>query len=163
MKKYRNNGAIGGLLDEYEKALLELQVVTRNISPEELTAVVDTETKDPDCSSVQAVLSHVVQSGYTYVVEIRKWLGEDEDYRTNIKLDTVNSYILAMQEMFKFNERLFQDHPDINLETYDLNKKIKVRWGQTYDVEQLLEHAIVHILRHRRQVERFLLKLRELS
>jgi hypothetical protein len=34
--------------------------------------------------------------------------------------------------------------------------KMPVRWGPTYDLEQLLEHAIVHILRHRRQVERFL-------
>jgi uncharacterized damage-inducible protein DinB len=28
------------------------------------------------------------------------------------------------------------------------------RWGVTYDLEQLLEHAIVHLLRHRRQIER---------
>ena len=36
-----------------------------------------------------------------------------------------------------------------------MNNKMKVSWGQEYDLEQLLEHAIVHILRHRRQVERF--------
>ena len=29
-------------------------------------------------------------------------------------------------------------------------------WGVRYDLEQLLEHAIVHILRHRRQIERLL-------
>jgi uncharacterized damage-inducible protein DinB len=28
-------------------------------------------------------------------------------------------------------------------------------WGVTYNLEQLLEHAIVHILRHRRQIEKF--------
>lgn len=33
--------------------------------------------------------------------------------------------------------------------------KIDTRWKVTYDFEQLLEHAIVHILRHRRQVENF--------
>ena len=31
-------------------------------------------------------------------------------------------------------------------------------WGVTYNLEQLLEHAIVHVLRHRRQVEKFLAK-----
>jgi len=31
---------------------------------------------------------------------------------------------------------------------------IDSRWGQRYDLEQLLEHAIVHVLRHRRQIER---------
>ena len=29
-------------------------------------------------------------------------------------------------------------------------------WGQVYDFEQLFEHAIVHVSRHRRQIERFL-------
>jgi hypothetical protein len=29
-------------------------------------------------------------------------------------------------------------------------------WGVTYDAEQLLEHAIVHVLRHRRQIEKFI-------
>jgi hypothetical protein len=31
-------------------------------------------------------------------------------------------------------------------------------WGQVYDFEQFMEHAIVHVLRHRRQIERFLIK-----
>ena len=31
-------------------------------------------------------------------------------------------------------------------------------WGVTYNLEQLLEHAIVHILRHRRQIEKFVLQ-----
>ena len=30
------------------------------------------------------------------------------------------------------------------------------RWGVRYDLEQLLEHAVVHILRHRRQIEKFI-------
>ena len=34
--------------------------------------------------------------------------------------------------------------------------QIRSRWGAMYDLEQLLEHAIVHVLRHRRQIERFL-------
>jgi uncharacterized damage-inducible protein DinB len=29
-------------------------------------------------------------------------------------------------------------------------------WGVKYDLEQLLEHAIVHVLRHRRQIEKLL-------
>jgi len=35
---------------------------------------------------------------------------------------------------------------------------IPSRWGVTYNLEQLLEHAIVHILRHRRQIEKFMLQ-----
>ncbi len=33
---------------------------------------------------------------------------------------------------------------------------IQSRWGVRYDLEQLLEHAIVHVLRHRRQIEKLL-------
>jgi uncharacterized damage-inducible protein DinB len=32
---------------------------------------------------------------------------------------------------------------------------ISAPWGVTYDLEQLLEHAVVHVLRHRRQIEKF--------
>jgi hypothetical protein len=32
-------------------------------------------------------------------------------------------------------------------------------WGQHYDIEQMMEHAIVHVLRHRRQVEKFVEKI----
>ena len=58
--------------------------------------------------------------------------------------------------MFAFNESLFDDYPKIKLEEMDNNKKMTVRWGQQYDAEQLLEHAIVHILKHRRQIQRFI-------
>lgn len=157
--KYRNNGAIGALLDEYEKSLNELINVINNLSPDQLIAIVDPETKDEDCKSIQTILTHVVQSGYTYVVEIRKWLGEEVQYKEKVFFKEIEAYISALKEMFKFNEVLFVDYPNLVLCEYDSNKKVKVRWGQEYDVEQLFEHAIVHILRHRRQIERFKEKL----
>ncbi len=157
--KYRTNGAIGALLDEYEKSIKELKTVISNISPTELTTIVDPDTQDPDCRSIQTILSHVVESGYTYVVEIRKSLGENVHYFSKDLLSTTDTYATALDKMFIYNEQLFEDHPNIELEAYDPNKKFKVRWGQIYDVEQIIEHAIVHILRHRRQIERFKLKL----
>jgi hypothetical protein len=33
---------------------------------------------------------------------------------------------------------------------------IDAGWGVRYDAEQLLEHAVVHVLRHRRQIEKFM-------
>ncbi len=160
MKKYRTNGAIGALLDEYEKALNELQLVISSISQKELTSIVDTLTEDPDCRSIQTILTHVVRSGYGYAIVIRKWLGEDIDYLERITLGSVKEYQNALNKMFQFNVQFFEDYPDVKLEEMESQNKIKVTWGQQYDVEQLMEHAIVHILRHRRQIERFLLKLR---
>ena len=158
-KKYRDNGAIGALLDEYEKSVNELKDTIVNLSSSELARVIDKETKDADCRSIQTILSHVIGAGYNYVVEIRKSLGEDIDHVTKITLGSTKEYILALDKMFAYNEKLFQDYPKIRLEEFSSEKKFKVRWGQTYDVEQLYEHAIVHILRHRRQIERFKLKL----
>lgn len=156
---YRNNGAIGALLDEYEKALKELKDLIRPLTTEQLTTIVDTETKDEDCRSIQTILSHVVQSGHNYVIYIRQWKGEPiERFEVEI-LDSTDLYINALDKLLAYNELLFKDYPDIELEEFNEAKKILVRWGQKYDVEQLFEHAIVHILRHRRQIERFLVKM----
>lgn len=158
-KKYRTNGAIGALLDEYEKSVKELKEVILNLPSYELTKVVDKETEDEDCKSIQTTLSHVIESGYTYVVEIRKSLGENVNYFSKELLSSTNEYAVALEKMFAYNEKLFEDYPNIKLEEYDSSKKFKVRWGQIYDVEQIFEHAIVHVLRHRRQIEKFKLKL----
>jgi len=159
LKQFRPNGAIGALLDEYEKAIAELKTLISDIQENDLEKIIDHETSDHDCKSIQTILSHVVSSGYTYVISIRKSLGEDIDYIGKEVLPNTKDYMAALGTMFAFTEQLFLDHPDIILEEYDSSKKIKVRWGQLYDVEQLMEHAIVHILRHRRQIERFKLKL----
>lgn len=159
MKIYRDTGAKGALLDEYEKSISELKSVIQKVTPEQLVAIVDPETQDADCRSIQTILTHVVESGYTYVISIRKNLGELIDYREKELFPTISDYENALDQMFAFNLQLFEDHPDLKLEEYNFEKKILVRWGQRYDPEQILEHAIVHILRHRRQIERFLLKL----
>jgi hypothetical protein len=33
---------------------------------------------------------------------------------------------------------------------------VPVNWGPVYDPEGMLEHGIVHLLRHRRQIERLI-------
>ncbi|GAA0876468.1 hypothetical protein GCM10009118_28780 [Wandonia haliotis] len=71
-KEYRNNGAMGALLDEYQKAINELTLTIKGLNQDDLKLYIDDETNDDDCKSVQTILSHIVQSGYTYVVEIRK-------------------------------------------------------------------------------------------
>ena len=156
---YRDQGAAGALLDEYEKAVKELQELISSVSDEDLIKIVDTSTKDKDCVSIQSILDHVVRAGYNYVIEIRNWKGEGLDFKTNDTQISASEYIRQLSEMFDYNEALFIDYPDIALEGHSLEEKMKVRWGQSYDVEQIFEHAIVHILRHRRQIERFILRL----
>lgn len=93
------------------------------------------------------------------MIEIRKCREENINYKDKKLLFSKAEYSSALNEMFAYNEHLFLDYPTLELEEYKPENKFNVRWGQLYDVEQLFEHAIVHILKHRRQIERFLLKL----
>ncbi|REH50406.1 hypothetical protein C7448_10417 [Tenacibaculum gallaicum] len=158
-KVYRDNGAIGALLDEYEKSIGEFKELIKDVTSKELIQIVDNNTKDEDCKSIQTIITHVVRAGYTYVIEIRKWLGESIAYKEKEKLSSISEYNEALDKMLAYNEQLFCDYPNMKLEELKPDKKIHVKWGQKYDVEQLFEHAIVHILRHRRQIELFKEKL----
>lgn len=159
MKQFRDQGAVGALLDEYERAIRELQRVLRGLSPEHLTTIVDTETTDQDCVSIQSILTHVLRAGHWYALEILKLQGESIAFPTNQLFDSTETYQSELNEIFRFTERLFARYPNITLEENDPSKKILTKWGQQYDVEQMMEHAIVHILRHRRQIERFKVRL----
>lgn len=159
-KTYRDQGAKGALLDEYEKANNELIELVKTINPDELIEIVDPHTQDLDCRSIQTILTHVVRAGHGYVYEFRKALGEQIPLPKKVLHENCDSYISDLNDIFKANLDFFEDYPDLNMAQFDHDKKFKVKWGEHYNFEQLFEHAIVHILRHRRQIERFLLKLK---
>ncbi len=62
--------------------------------------------------------------------------------------------------MIHFTENLFNDFSEMQLEVFKNEDKILSRWGQQYDPEQMLEHAIGHGMLHQLQVERFLKSMR---
>lgn len=161
MKTYRDNGAVGALLDEYEKAINELKQLIEPLDDDIIARIVDPETKDNDCRSIQTILNHVIHAGYNYIIYLRNHEGEKLNLVKKENYNTAKEFINAIDKMFQFNELFFVDYPDYELEQFDVNKKIAVRWGQNYDGDQMMEHAIVHILRHRRQIERFLLKIKK--
>src|SRR5688572_14198918 len=74
MKKlgdYRK-GAVGALMDEYERAALELKAIVEKTGDEDYARVADAETRDEDCRSIETIVSHVVHSGYGYANGIRR-------------------------------------------------------------------------------------------
>ncbi len=157
---YRDNGAVGALLDEYEKALKELSALLSTVTEAEYNTVVDPITSDEDCRSIHTIMNHVMNSGYYYAQAIRNDNGEDVIGSVAYDCTTVPKALKELEGMLAYNEQLFLDYPNLQLETNQEELKILTRWGQRYDVDQMMEHAIVHILRHRRQIERFLIKLR---
>ena len=149
-------GSIKALLDEYKKAINELISVIKPLNYNQLSIVVDNDTKDIDCKSIQTILTHIIFSGYYYSVDIENSIGLNKTRPNKTTFDNVNQYINQLNSMFEYCENLFRKNTSMTIEQTDNSKKINVSWGQQYDIEQLLEHAIVHILRHRRQIENFI-------
>ena len=148
-------GAIKALLDEYKKAINELIEVIKPIDKDALSTIVDHKTEDPDCRSIQTVLTHVVRSGFGYTIYIENSIGLNKPRLEGEILTDAGKYIDALNLMYAYCEDFLKKNPGIAIEQMDNTKKITTNWGQQYDIEQLLEHAIVHILRHRRQIEKF--------
>ena len=57
--------------------------VIKTISETQLLTIVDKETKEKDCESIQSIFTHVVKAGYHYVDEIRK--SKDEEVSLKIE------------------------------------------------------------------------------
>jgi uncharacterized damage-inducible protein DinB len=142
------------MMDEYERAAHELAALVGRLSDEEFERVRDRETKDEDCRTIQTVMRHVVRAGYGYATYIRNALGNPTT-RPEIPLGTKRETLDRLEAMLGYTADTLEGRwemtdPEITA------VKMTVPWGPVYDLEQLLEHAIVHVLRHRRQIERFL-------
>ena len=147
----KKNGMLVALMQEYRKSTIEYKHILSGISQELFEKITDDITEDEDCKSIQNITNHIIQSGYTYsnyinVVDKKDWLEYTEG------VNTPKKGIEEIDKMLDFAEQSFEDI------WYKANKEIETwkydtRWNVTYDFEQLMEHAIVHILRHRRQVE----------
>ncbi|WP_167437813.1 DinB family protein [Pedobacter miscanthi] len=146
-------GAIAALLDEYKKAVDELIAVIEPISQQQLLRTIEPKSANTDCISIQTILTHVTASMFSYAVYIENSIGIESVRPERLQFDQVTPYISRLKEAFIYNEDLFIKNPHITMEEFDQSKKINTKWGQQYDVEQILEHAIVHILRHRRQIK----------
>ena len=145
------------MLDEYEKAIAELVKTIAAVPDRALTIITDPDTSDENCSSLQTILTHVIHAGYGYATSIQNLRWHKVERPAKTFHATINDYTKGIASMFSFTEDVFKEIEDDELEQNDNALKIKTGWGQLYDIEQLTEHAIVHILRHRRQIEKIII------
>jgi uncharacterized damage-inducible protein DinB len=150
-----NQNAVHALLAEYKKAINELRHVIQDISETDLVLVIDNETQNPDCKSIQTTLSHVISSGYSYCIYIQNSKNINSKRPEKVNRTSIVDYIKDLDDVLEFTYNTFANLSDYDLEELNNTKKIITSWGQLYDIEQLMEHAIVHVLRHRRQIEKF--------
>lgn len=152
-KSYRR-GPVGALMDEYERAASELSRLVERIPEDDVVRVVDPQTKDDDCRSVQTVMSHVVNAGYGYADYLRAVFAIPSA-RPPKRLLTPRESSAQLDAMLAYTAETLADRWEMTDEEM-MGAVIHSGWGVRYDAEQLLEHAVVHVLRHRRQIERFI-------
>src|SRR6185295_15000713 len=111
-------------------------------------------TQEDDCRSIQKVVNHVVRAGYGHAGYIRRALGAELN-RPEIRLGSRAESVEQLAAMRSYTEATLAGRWEMTDEEISA-VEIHTRWGSTYDLEQMLEHGIVHVLRHRRQIKRFL-------
>ena len=146
----------GALIDEFERALNEYESMLYKFNPDAYSKILDEETEDEECRSLQSMTRHVTRAVAGHLYSIYKAVDKEDkmelfemvefkDFK-NIK-PTLISYLNSfIDDMSEFDDKFLSEIT------------FKVNWGQTYDVEQMLEHAVTHVHRHRRQLEKFYLQ-----
>jgi len=148
-------GAFGALLDETARAVEEMCVLVEAKTREQFLET--RQSSDVDTSSIQAICTHCVQAVYAYSNYIRSVvdLERDETGRPGpTDLQNPNDFREQMKRALRHTEATVVPLQGIT-EKAASKLVFTVRWGPTYDPEMILEHGVVHILRHRRQLERW--------
>ncbi|MDN3643187.1 DinB family protein [Lutimonas halocynthiae] len=154
MNKTYRKGAIGALTDEYEKALEELKTFLIKIPDAEFKKAYNKEV-DTDFQSVRNIVLHMINSGYVYANHIRIRFGNNYVV-PKIEIDKTEQGIAELEKMFEYTVETFEDKWHLTFDEL-MNTIIKTSWT-TYDLEAIIEHGIVHILRHRLQIEKMVVK-----
>ncbi len=153
-KKTYRTGAIGALMDEYERAAVDFKSVIEKLSQDNFVKIYDPNTFDEDCRSIITITKHVVAAGYRYGNQIRIFLGL-VPIIPEYKIETSRDAIRALDKVLIFTANTIEGHWNMTDDQIIATRQ-ETKWG-LYDIEMMFEHAIVHLLRHRRQIEKFLI------
>jgi hypothetical protein len=136
------SGPFGALMDEYARAAEDFCRVVESFDLLRFDA--ERPSNNPNTISPRAICLHVIGAAHRYAHYIRKALGvefveryEADPARLHSPRDVRGLLLLKATEQ------------EIQALSF------AVRWGPRYDPEMILEHAVCHLLRHRRQLERW--------
>ena len=144
-------------MDEYERAAAELSGLIGQVAEDDFVRIVDSQTKDDDCRSIQTIMSHVVRAAYGYADYVREQFSMAST-RPESKLLSRRESLEQLDAALRYTAVTLEGRWEMSDEEIS-GTVINSRWGVVYNVEGLLEHAIVHILRHRRQIEKFIWRM----
>jgi hypothetical protein len=148
-------GPFGALMDEYARAAEDFCKVVDTFDATRFESI--RAANSPQTASPHAVCAHVCETAHRYAHYIRRVRGVDfvERYELDPSRLTQPSDVrgLLAEPIVLMEETV---EPLLHLTDEGIQAmSFVVRWGPTYDPEMLLEHAVCHVLRHRRQLERW--------
>jgi hypothetical protein len=148
-------GPFGALMDEYARAADDFCGVVDTFDATRFESV--HVSNSPETSSPHAVCVHVCGAAHRYAHYIRKARGVDFVDRYELdpsRLRHPSDVRGLLAEAILLMEETVE--PLLPLTDAGIQALgFVVRWGPVYDPEMLLEHAVCHLLRHRRQLERW--------
>ena len=150
INNYKYKGA-EALIRLHEKHLLSFVEVWKTAKKANIKLPI---TDDSDYQSLEHLLLHVVGSSKDYIIWICEKLNLPEP-----KIDVlpkfqeiekvIDSYILQLLEEWKI--------PLVNVEEKRFfDSTYKSNWGTEYCIEAMLEHALMHPIRHEYQLKNLL-------
>lgn len=154
--KSTRKGALGALMDLYEEESgFFLQTINNNVDDQLWSKIMDETTKDPDCKSIQTICEHMVGAADYYVALMKKAESMDVPKSAPIKLPKKSDFEPAFLNSLNAQKEHLEGRWEMSDE--DIEKiVIKTGWGNLLDPESLLEHAVLHVMRHHRQIIRWL-------
>ena len=109
---------------------------------------------DESYENKERLLGHVLMAARGYLIRIGEWIGRpvsDVDASKDPYEVVGRATAFADEVLAGYRRHL------ATITTEELEPQLhKTRWGDLMSVEMLLEHAVVHPMRHRRQLERML-------
>lgn len=148
-------GMFGALMDEYARAAEDFCRTLEALPPGALDW--ERPSNDPDTASVRFLCAHVCGASRRYADYIREARGlahEASFVFAPTDLKDPEDVRRKLEETLRYTEGSLAGLETATEEEV-MALSFKVRWGPMYDPEMMLEHAIVHLLRHRRQLERW--------
>jgi hypothetical protein len=112
------------------------------------------DSDDPAYQSPDHLKGHVLRAARNYLT----WIGECVKRPvTDVDVDTDPLSVARKDRAFMEAVLAAWRRHLVALEDSELAPEVYTsRWGQPYSVEQMLEHAVVHPMRHRIQLERLM-------
>jgi hypothetical protein len=109
---------------------------------------------DPSYESAETLVAHVQGAARSYMLWVWEMLEKPIE-----GLPRVREHHLIVPQLEKFQEDTltgWEKHGALLVDEQMGPKQYLSRWGEPHSIEQMLEHAVVHPMRHRRQLERIL-------